>query len=329
MKKITILAIHNTIATTVMGPMDIFFQAGQLWNHIQGIPLRPYFTVEIVSADGKPVKCLNNAGLQPHRPMVEVDQTDLIIIPSITDIEKTIRHGAPALDWLKQQHRRGAHIASICTGAFFLAETGLLNGKTATTHWGFVDLFRRMYPRVHLKPDRLITDEGTLYCAGALGAGMDLSLYLVENYCGRDVATQCSKALIYDMGRNSQAPYSVFQFQKSHADEAVVQSQEWIETHHTEEIDMNGVARKHGMSRRTFERRFKKATGDTPLAYLQRLRVESAKRQLETDSRTFDEISYHVGYENSSHFRELFKKHTGLLPTAYQRKFRPGQSVDG
>ncbi|MBN1380605.1 MAG: helix-turn-helix domain-containing protein [Deltaproteobacteria bacterium] len=322
MRKITILAIHKTIATTVMGPMDIFFQAGQLWNHIRGIPMTPYFDVEIVSTGGRPVKCLNNAVILPHRAMTEVEQTDLIIIPSITDIEKTIQWGGDALSWLKYHYSRGTSIASICTGAFFLAETGLLNGKTATTHWGYVDLFRQMYPQVQLKPDRLITDEGTLFCAGALGAGMDLSIYLVEKYCGHEVATHCSKALIYDMGRSSQAPYSVFQFQKNHLDQAIGNSQKWIEKNYDREIDMNAVAKIHGMSRRTFERRFKKATGDTPLLYLQRTRIEAAKRKLESNINTFDEISYQVGYENSSHFRELFKKHTGLLPTEYQKKFR-------
>ena len=179
-----------------------------------------------------------------------------------------------------------------------------------------------MYPKVHLKPERLITDEGDLYCAGALSAGMDLSVYLVEKYCGHDVALQCSKALIHDMGRNSQAPYSVFQFQKKHADEAVKASQRWIEANYSREVDLDQVAKAHGMSRRTFERRFKKATGDTPLVYLQRTRVEAAKRQLEARNDTFDEISYQLGYENSGHFREIFKRHTGLLPMEYQKKFQ-------
>ena len=323
MKKITILAFQNTIATTVMGPMDIFFQAGQLWNHIHGIPPEPRFEVEIASINGEPVRCLNNTWIRPHRSMTDIVETDLIIIPSITDIDKTIRHGADALKWIQDQHTRGAHVASICTGAFFLAQTGLLDNKTATTHWGFVELFRKKFPNVHLKPDRLITDEDTLFCAGALGAGVDLSIYLVEKYCGHETATQCSKSLIYDMGRNSQAPYSVFGFQKSHADKPIIESQKWIETHFTQEIDMNRVAKIHGMSRRTFERRFKKATGDTPLLYLQRTRIDAAKRQLEENREPFSEISYAVGYGNSSHFRELFKKHTGLLPTEYQKKFRP------
>ena len=301
--------------------MDVFFQAGQLWNHINGIPLTPFFRVEIVSLDGLPVKCLNNLSIQPHRAVSDVDRTDLIIIPSITDIEKTIKYGPELLKWLLTHYEKGAHIASVCTGAFFLAETGLLDGKTATTHWGFVDLFRKRYPRVNVRPERLITDEGDLYCAGALGAGIDLSVYLVEKYCGHEVAIQCSKALIHDMGRSSQAPYSVFQFQKKHSDETIKTSQQWIEKNYSRHIDIELVSKIHGMSRRTFERRFKKATGDTPLSYLQRTRVEAAKRLLEESRETFDEICYLVGYEDTSHFREVFKKHTGLLPSEYQKKF--------
>lgn len=302
--------------------MDIFFLAGQLWNNIHGLPLTPYFEVELVSADGKPVKCLNNVSILPHRSMGDVSKTDLIIIPSISDIEKTLRRNSETIAWLKEHHQRGASIASVCTGAFLLAETGLLDGKTATTHWGFCDAFRLRYPRVLLKPERLITDEGSLYCAGNLAAGIDLSIYLVEKYCGLEVAIQCSKALLHDMGRISQAANSILSFQKKHNDEAVRNSQQWLEDHFSQAVDMNAVARMHGMSLRTFERRFKKATGDTPLVYLQRTRVEEAKKMMERGIVQFDEISYRMGYEDSNHFRQVFKKHTGLLPTEYQKYFR-------
>jgi len=321
MKRITLLAIPNTIASTVLGPMDVFFQAGQLWNHIQGLPLTPHFRVEIVSQDGRAVQCLNKVGLTPHRSMSDVDGTDLIIIPSISDIPRTLERSGEILAWLRHHHGQGAHIASVCTGAFLLAETGLLDGKCATTHWGFVELFKRRYPLVHLKADRLITDEGRLYCAGALAAGIDLAIYLVEKYCGHAVAVQCAKALIHDMGRNSQAPYSVFAFQKEHGDEAIKNAQLSIEAKYAQPLDLDAVARAHGMSRRNFERRFKRATGDTPLVYLQRTRVEAAKRLLESGGHTFDQISQDLGYENSNHFRQIFKKHSGLLPMEYQRGF--------
>lgn len=322
MKKVSILATHGTIATTVLGPMDVFFLAGRLWNAIYDTPMTPFFEVEIVGEKEGPVKCLNNVLLQPHQTMESVKKTDLIIISSITSRDRIPKHRPETIRWLKNQHRRGASIASVCTGAFLLAETGLLDSKTATTHWGFMDLFRERYPRVDLKPEKLITDEGTLYCAGALSAGIDLSIYLVEKYCGHEVAIQCSKALMHDMCRQSQAPCNVLQFQKKHGDESVLAAQTWLEDHYAETLDMNAVARAHGMSRRTFERRFKKATGDTPLFYLQKTRVEAAKKMIETENATFDEISYRAGYENSSHFREIFKKHARLLPTQYERYFR-------
>ncbi len=322
MKRVSILATNGTIATTVLGPMDVFFLAGRLWNTIYDTPMTPFFDVEIVGEKEEPVKCLNNVFIQPHRIVKHVKKTDLIIISSITSRDRIPKHRPETLRWLKTQHRQGSSIASVCTGAFLLAETGLLNGKTATTHWGFMDLFRERYPKVNLQPEKIITDEGTLYCAGALSAGIDLSVYLVEKYCGHEVAIQCSKALMHDMGRKTQAPYSVLQFQKKHADEAVLNAQLWLEKHYREHLDMNTVAQNHGMSRRTFERRFKNATGDTPLFYLQKVRVEAAKKMIEIQNATFDEISYRLGYENSGHFRDIFKKHTGLLPKQYERYFR-------
>jgi transcriptional regulator GlxA family with amidase domain len=301
--------------------MDVFFLSGVSWNHIHGQSLNPYFDVEIVSHDGNPVRFLNNALIHPHRSIDDVERTDLILIPGIYEIDKTIRYSERSLQWIIDHYHLGTKVASVCTGAFLLAETGLLNGKTATTHWGYIDQFRTRYPNVHLKPDRIITDEGDLFCAGALGAGIDLSVYLVEKYAGRDIAVQTSKSLIHDMDRTSQAPYTVFQFQKNHTDETIKASQQWIEENYTKDIDFDEVSKNLAMSRRTFERRFKKATGDTPLAYLQRMRVEAAKKKLETSNDTFDQICYQLGYENSSHFRELFKKHTRLLPTEYQKKF--------
>lgn len=322
MKKVSILATNGTIATTVLGPMDVFFLAGRLWNAIYDTPMTPFFEVEILGEKEGPVKCLNNVLIHPHRTIADVKKTDLIIISSITSRDRIPKHRPDTIRWLKTQHRRGASIASVCTGAFLLAETGLLNGRTATTHWGFMELFRERYPKVNLQAEKVITDEETLYCAGALSAGIDLSLYLVEKYCGHEIAISCSKALMHDMGRKTQAPYSLLHFQKKHADESVLAAQNWLEDHYTETVDMNAVAKANGMSRRTFERRFKKATGDTPLFYLQKTRVEAAKKMIETENATFDEISYRTGYENSGHFREIFKKHTGLLPSRYERYFR-------
>ena len=322
MKKVTILAMYNTMASTVIGPMDVFYQAGVVWNFFHGQNPAPYFEVKVVTSNGAPFKCLNQARMIPDGSIHDVQDADLIVVSSILDIDRTLSVQGEVVDWLKDRHRRGSQIATICSGAFVLAETGLLDGKTATTHWGFADQFQKRYPQITLKPERLITDEGDLFCSGGYNGGIDLSLYLVEKYCGHEVALQSSKSVIADIGRTSQAPYAIFQFQKDHRDNQILAVQEWIENNFNQSFTYDKLAQRHGMSRRTFERRFKAATGDTPLTYQQRIRVEAAKRLLEDGNRSFDEITYQVGYEDSSTFRKVFLKQTSLRPTEYQKKFQ-------
>ena len=322
MKKVTVLAMVNTMASTVIGPMDVFYQAGVMWNYFNGQKVTPYFEVKLVTSNGKPFKCLGGVRMVPHGSIHDVQDADLIVVSSILDIDKTLAVQGEAIDWLKDHYRRGSHIATICTGAFVLAETGLLDGKTATTHWGFADQFQKRYPRIKLKPERLITDEGDLFCSGGYNAGIDLSLYLVEKYCGHEVALQSSKSVISDIGRTSQAPYAIFQLQKKHHDDQVLGVQEWIEKNFDRNFNYDTLARKNGMSRRTLERRFKAATGETPLTYQQNIRVEAAKRLLENGKRSFEEITYRVGYEDSSTFRKVFLKQTRLRPSEYRKKFQ-------
>lgn len=322
MIRVTILAMYNTMASTVIGPMDVFYQTGVMWNYFQGRQPEPFFETKIVTPDGKPLKCLNGTRLMPDGSIHDLESTDLIVVSSILDIDRTMKYQGEVVDWLKHHYRKGAHIATICTAAFVLAETGLLDQKTATTHWGAADDFRKRYPLIDLKPERLITDEGDLYCSGGMNAGTDLALYLVEKYCGHEVALQSSKAMISDIGRTLQAPYTIFQFQKDHQDTQILSVQKLMEENFDQNYPYEQLARKFGMSRRTFERRFKAATGDTPLMYLQRVRVEAAKKMMETRNLSFDEIVYGVGYEDSSSFRKIFRRHTGLLPGEYQRRFQ-------
>jgi transcriptional regulator GlxA family with amidase domain len=322
MKRVTILAMFNSMASTIFGPMDIFYQAGVVWNYFQGKKPTPFFETRIVTTNGKPIKCLNGTTVLPHASICDVESTDLIMVSSIWDIEKTMKHEGQAVDWLKQHYRLGAQIATICTGAFVLAETGLLDGKAATTHWGSADEFRRRYPRIDLKPERLVTDEGDIFCSGGMNAGADLALYLVEKYCGHEVGLQSSKTMISDIGRTLQAPYSIFQFQKDHQDAQILAVQKLMEDHFDQNYPYEELASRCGMSRRTFERRFKAATGDTPLIYLQRVRVEAAKAMLENGDLSFDEIAYSVGYQDNTAFRKIFLRQTGLLPSEYRRRFQ-------
>jgi transcriptional regulator GlxA family with amidase domain len=321
MKKVTILGLYNSMATTIFGPMDILNQAGRLWNRVVNSPQTPFFDVTIASADGEPIRSVNNIMVQPHCSIKEIDQTDLIIIASATYIDKILEKNPELVPWLRQKYDQGAHIASICTGAFLLAETGLLDGKSATLHWGFTDIFRKKYPRVSLRQDQMYLDHGRLYCSAGVSAGMDLSLYLVEKFCGKSAAVESAKTMVLDMGREKQTPYGCYLFPRDHGDIPVINAQKWIEQHKAESIDYDILAKKLRMSRRSLERRFKNAVGVTPLVYLQKIRVEYAKKLLEEGTRTFNEITYMVGYEDISFFRKLFIRLTGLRPKEYQRRF--------
>lgn len=321
MKKVTILGLYNSMATTIFGPMDILNQAGRLWNRVGHSPPTPFFDVTIASADGQPIRCTNNVLIQPHCSIDAVHQADLIVIASATHIEQILQKNPELVPWIRRQYNQGAHVASICTGVFLLAETGLLDGKSATLHWGFTEMFRQRYPQVNLKQDQMFIDQGRLYCSAGVNAGMDLSLYLVEKFCGRQTAVQSAKSMILDLGRETQTPYSCCLFPKDHGDPLVIKAQTWMEQHQTQFIDYNRLARKFRMSRRSLERRFKQSTGVTPLGYLQRLRVETAKRLLEEGSQTFNEITFRVGYEDIPFFRKVFVRVTGLRPKEYQQRF--------
>lgn len=323
MKNITILALHGAAASSITGPMDAFLSAGVLWNIVCGQEPSPRFEVVVASPDGKAVKCLNRLYVEPHCSIQEVKNTDLIMISAtVGDVERVIGRNKEVIDWLIQQHRSGVQIASVCTGAFILAETGLLEGKTATTHWGFVDLFRRRYPLVHLRPDALITDEGDLYCSGGSNAYNDLTFYLIEKLSNREVALQCSKAMVQDFGRVTQAPYAAIRFPKGHAERDILAVQRWIEENYREAITIAMLAERCSMGQRTFERRFKQSTGESPIAYLQKVRINAAKTLLERPFSTFEEVTWQVGYEDISSFRNIFQRHTGLRPKEYQRLFQ-------
>jgi transcriptional regulator GlxA family with amidase domain len=301
--------------------MDIFNQAGRLWNRVSKSPPTPFFEVTLASADGQPIRATNNVLIQPHCGIEAISQTDLIIISAATSIQQILEKTPELIPWIRRQYNQGAHVASICTGVFLLAETGLLNGKSATLHWGFTRMFRDNYPKVSLDQDRMFIDHGRLYCSAGVNAGMDLSLYLVEKFCGRQTAVQCAKTMILDLGRTSQTPYGSFLFPGDHGDPVVLEVQEWIEKHPTQSIDYEGLAQKYRLSRRSLERRFKKATNLSPLGYLQQLRVETAKRLLENGGYPFSEITYMIGYEDIPFFRKVFTRLTGLRPKEYRQRF--------
>ncbi|HCY88318.1 MAG TPA: AraC family transcriptional regulator, partial [Desulfobacteraceae bacterium] len=279
----------------------------------------------IVNSDLKPIQCTGALSILPHRTLDQVDCTDLILIPSIVDINKTLDRHPDVIPWLLHHHQQGAQIAAMCTGTFILAETGLLDRKTATTHWGFTEIFRERYPQVRLVPERLITDETDLYCCGASNACFDLSLYLIRKLAGREVALQTAKAFVCDLDRFYQSEWAVFRCQKSHRDNLVRRTQKLMEKEYSSLASIQDLAGRAGIGKRSLERRFKAATGETPLYYLQRLRVEAAKRMMETENLPFDQITYRVGYESPGYFRRIFKRICHISPKEYRRKWGPLQ----
>ena len=325
MINVTVLAMENTSASAITGPMDVFHQAGVLWNHFSGRKITPYFEIKVITADGAPFKCSNGVRMAADGSIRDVDATDLVVVSSIINVERTIAHHGETIDWLAKQYNRGAHIASICTGSFLLAETGLLDGKIATTHWAYAEKFKNRYPEIDLKIERPITDDHDLLCSGGYNASIDISLYLVEKYCGTEVAAQSSRIIAPRDGL--EVPFGAA-CHKNHRDGQIISVQEWIESHFNENFDYDELANLSHMSRRTLERRFKAATGKTPLSYQQCVRVKAAKRMLEGGQCSFDEITSRVGYEDSSSFRKVFQKHTRLSPSEYRNRKRLPQIKD-
>lgn len=316
-----ILAMPGTLPTTVAGPMDVFTQAGQLWEQLCATNPSPRFDVSIVSVDGADVNCMNGMCIRPQGALTDIDHADLLIVTSANVAERATWHDK-LIPELLRLHQGGTHVASICTGAFVLAEAGLLNGRVATTHWGFVAAFRQLYPDVDVRPERMLTQDGNIFCSGGINAYAELCLYLVERWCGYRTAEQLARALVLDGWRDQQMDYSLFEFQKQHGDNAILKAQTHMENRYAELLNVAMLAELCAMSERNFKRRFKKATGDTPNEYLQRLRIEQAKHRLENGTESIENIADAVGYKDVPYFRQVFKQLTGMTPNAYRGKLR-------
>ncbi len=322
MKKVVILAAHNSVLSTIASPMDMFLQVGVLWNVTMGEKLSPVFDVKIVTSDGEPVMAINKVPVVPACSMHDIEEVDLIIIPSQGFLfDPNARDHNDRIEWLKAWYDKGADLASVCGGAFTLASTGLLDGKTATTHWGMAKDFKKRFPKVNLKTDLLVTDEGRLFCGGGISADLNLSLYLIEKYCGREMALQSSRCTMVDLDCISQSPFTMFSPERNHGDSKVLEAQTCMEKNLREKIDIDAMAVDAGMSLRQFNRRFRSATGETVTNYLQLIRVDAAKVDLVNTDLPFDDISPNAGYENVSFFRRIFKKITSLTPAEYRRRF--------
>jgi transcriptional regulator GlxA family with amidase domain len=320
--KTAILVFENFAALPVTGPMDVLNESCEIWRlHGQNAGLTT-FKVELVGLSKQPVRFGDSVTVHPQVSVRHATRPDLILIPSIGEnVVESIDKNRGFLPWIKSCAAKGTRVVSMCTGSFLLAETGLLDGRSATTHWFLVDAFRKKYPKVNVLPERLIVDEGNLITTGAGTAFMDLVMYLIELYCGHEVAVLCSKVLLIELGRRTQLPYTIFSTQRLHNDRQILQVQHVIESENHLNLRSVSLAKRAGMSLRNFGRRFRNATGETPSSYLQKFRVEKAKRLLETTNDTVEEIIAKVGYEDRRSFRRLFSEHTALSPKAYRAKY--------
>jgi len=322
MKKVVVLAFNNCLTSSVIGVLDVLEICNNFWK-IQENTEQNYFEVQLVTVNGKPVSSFNSIPIKPACSLKEINNVDLIIIPPVMNkIDQALRENVHLISWLVKLHSQGSTIASICTGIFFLGEAGLLYGKKATTNPLVASLFQESYPGVQLDLYQILIDEGDIITSGPTYAFVDLMIYLVEKYCGLEVALQCSKLLLHDKNRTKQTPYFMASIQRSHQDEEIKKIQDWLETNCTKRtLAIELVANQFHMSPRNMVRRFRKVTGCTPLVYLQKLRVDIAKEKLERTQLSIDEITNDVGYTDSKSFGRLFKRHTSLSLTEYRNRF--------
>jgi len=321
MKHLTILVPNGegNNLSSIVGAYKIFTRANIYWKETSR---RELFKIELAGTSKKVEYYDGLFTVKPHTHISAIDKTDLIIIPSLNhNYEDAVKQNKWLIDWIEQQYNDGAEIASICTGAFMLAASGLLDGKTCSTNWAVADNFKLMFPNVNLQIDKLITDESGIYTSGGAYSFLNLIIYLVEKYYDRQTAIYCSKVFQIEIDRQSQSPFIIFKGQKLHGDEVVKKAQVYIENNLDEKISVEHLSSRFAVSRRNFDRRFIKATGNTPIEYLQRVKIESAKKAFEISRKTVNEVMYDVGYSDLKAFREVFRKITGMSPLEYRSKY--------
>ncbi len=320
MKHVSILVPHGAAAiSTQEGTFGGFMQANAL---LIKSGKQPIFNVQFVGLTKDPQTYHQRFSLTPDATIEEIEKTDLIIIPAVNgNMEEVINDNKGFFPWINFQYRNGAEVASMCVGTFILAATGLLKGKKCSTHWQGHNEFRRMFPDVNLVGDRVITDEQGVYSSGGASSFLNLVLYLIEKYAGRNIAIQCAKIYAVDFDRDSQSPFIIFAGEKVHNDDPIKEAQTYIENNFQKKLTVDELAENSALGRRTFERRFKKATSFSVIEYMQRVKIEAAKKSLESGRKQVAEVMYDVGYTDTKAFRTTFRKITGLSPLDYRNKY--------
>ena len=312
-----ILPLGDSIVDTIIAPYNLLHMAN---NHRTK---ETTYKIDLVGLSKEPVLYQGLFEIRPTVSIDEVQKTDLIVISPISgDLNVQIKKNIAFIEWIKKQRiENNAELASLCKGAFLLAETGLLNGKNCATHWTAHDLFKQKYPDVNLVPENIICEDNGIYSSGGAYSILNFTLYLIERYFGRETAIYCSKVAEIEFDRRSQTEFIIFNGQKNHSDKAIKAAQEIIESNYKEKLSVEELASKVHLNSRSFLRRFKKATYNTPLEYIQRVKIEFAKKQLERTSKTILEVMYDIGYNDDKAFRKTFRKYSGMSPKEYQKRY--------
>lgn len=325
---VTVLMADQCSSTSVAATLEFFETANVLHRYAVKKSVRhdrsgpTLFKIETASMDGQNVVCTGGLRLSPDKALEDVRKPQLIIVPGFMfNILGVLPSLTRMIQWLQLQHRQGCYIACMCTGAFVAAQAGLLDDRYATTHWVFSEQFAKRFPKVKLQTERTVTDDGQLMCSGGSTSGSDLLLHLIRKFSSPQLAAECAKKLLVDVSARSQTPYASTTFKKNHTDADILKIQIWLENRLAGSIVMEQVANEFGLSMRNFIRRFKEATDQTPIQYLQNLRIEKAKFLLESSQEAFDQITLQVGYEDGNSFRRLFKERVGLSPSDYRKRF--------
>ena len=320
MKHISILVPNGAVALScIEGPFILFNKANEF---LESVGKQPLFNVKLVGLTHEQQVYDRLFRVSPDATISEVKKTDLIIIPAVNgEMKSVIDSNKEFFPWITKQHKGGAEIASLCVGAFLLASTGLLNGKKCSTHWVAANEFKTLFPNVELVSDKMITDENGIYSSGGATSFWNLLLYILEKYTSREMAILFSKFYEIEIDRFSQSPFIMFHGQKNHVDEPIKKAQTFIETNFQEKITVDQLASMLALGRRNLERRFKKATSNSVTQYMQRVKIEAAKKSLESSQENVNEVMYKVGYSDSKAFRTTFKKFTGLSPIQYRSKY--------
>jgi transcriptional regulator GlxA family with amidase domain len=323
MKHLTILVpdgqTNLSTVASIVGAYEIFIRANAFWKDSGKKEL---FKIELAGISKKADFYDGLFSVKPQVNISAIRKTNLIIVPSLArDYQKAMKGNKQVVEWIEKQYKGGAEVASMCTGTFMLAAAGLLDGKNCSTHWSAANTFRNMFPDVKLQTDQLITDENGIYTNGGAYSFLNLVIYLVEKYYDRHTAIYCAKIFQIEIDRQNQSAFTIFTGQKSHSDEVVKKAQAYIENNLHEKISVEELSSRFAVGRRNFDRRFIKATGNTPVEYSQRVKIESAKKSLETSRKTINEVMYDVGYSDIKAFREVFRKITGMSPLQYRGKY--------